>query len=68
MKLSKLAQAVGAALLAASLASAAVAQAPKMKMTTDIPASVMTPDKMETSIGTLEFNDGFPTEETAKKV
>ena len=68
MKLSKLAQAVGAALLAASLASAAVAQAPKMKMTTEIPANVVTPDTMETRIGTLNFVDGVPTKETAQKV
>ncbi len=40
---------------------------PKMKMTTDIPASITTPDKVETSIGTLEYFDGFPTPETAQK-
>ncbi len=34
---------------------------PKMKMTTDIPASVTAPDKVETSIGTLEYFDGVPT-------
>ena len=28
----------------------------------------MTPDKVETRIGTLEFFDGFPKEETVKKV
>ena len=37
------------------------AQPPKMKMTTDIPASITTPDKVKTSIGTLEFFDGVPT-------
>ena len=31
--------------------------APKMKMTTNIPASIMTPDKVETRIGTLNFFD-----------
>ncbi|MCY1058224.1 DUF1254 domain-containing protein [Nannocystis sp. SCPEA4] len=35
---------------------------------TEIPASILTPDRVETSIGTLEFFDGFPTEETARKV
>ena len=30
-----------------------------------IPASVMTPDKVETRVGTLEFFDGIPTKETA---
>jgi hypothetical protein len=40
---------------------------PRMKMTTEIPKSIMTPDKVETRIGTLEFFDGFPTEDTARK-
>ncbi len=30
-----------------------------------IPESIMTPDKVETRVGTLEFFDGIPTEETA---
>ncbi len=46
-----------------------VKEAPKTyKMTTQIPENVITPDVVETSIGTLKFNDGFPTEETAQKV
>ena len=44
-----------------------LAKPPKMKMTTDIPASITTPDKVKTRIGTLEFFDGFPTEATAQK-
>jgi len=32
---------------------------------TQIPESIMTPDKVETRIGTLEFFDGIPTKETA---
>ncbi len=40
---------------------------PKMKMTTPIPESLTTPDKVETRIGTLEFFDGFPTDATAQK-
>lgn len=35
---------------------------------TPIPESILTPDRVETSIGTLEFFDGFPTNETAQKV
>ena len=31
-----------------------------------IPASIMTPDKVETRIGTLEFFDGLPSKETAR--
>ncbi len=40
---------------------------PKMKMTTLLPESILTPDKVETSIGTLEYFDGFPTEATTQK-
>lgn len=40
----------------------------KPKMATDIPRSITTPDRVETRIGTLEFFDGFPTEETAQLV
>ena len=43
-------------------------QPPKMKMTTDIPASIKVPDVVETRFGTLRFEDGFPTEETAQKI
>lgn len=39
--------------VAASLASHAWAEAPKMKMTTEIPEGIETPDKLETIIGTL---------------
>ncbi|MEE9238656.1 MAG: DUF1254 domain-containing protein [Thermodesulfobacteriota bacterium] len=34
----------------------------------EILESISTPDKVETMIGTLEFFDGFPTEETVDKV
>jgi hypothetical protein len=43
-------------------------QVSKLKMTTDIPASVTTPDSVATSIGTLEFFDGVPTDGTVEKV
>ncbi len=39
-----------------------------MKMTTPIPAGVETPDKLETSIGTLTAVDGVPDVETTQKV
>ena len=35
---------------------------------TPIPSSIMTPDKIETRIGTLEFFDGVPTDKTAELV
>src|SRR5262245_4211155 len=40
----------------------------KMKMTTDIPPSITTPDSVETRIGTLKFFDGFPDKTTVEKV
>jgi hypothetical protein len=42
--------------------------APKMKMTTDIPAAITTPDEVETRLGTLHFFDGFPDDATVAKV
>lgn len=35
-------------------------------MTTEIPPSITTPDKVETSIGNLEFFDGVPTQRTVE--
>jgi hypothetical protein len=55
-------------LMAISLAASAWAKPPKMKMTIEIPASIKIPDVVESRIGTLRFEDGFPTEETAQKV
>jgi len=40
----------------------------KAKMTTDIPASIVTPEKLETSIGTLNFKSGFPDDATTSAV
>lgn len=39
-----------------------------MKMTTDIPVSITVPDKVKTSIGTLEYFDGVPTDKTVDTV
>jgi len=41
---------------------------PTPNYNTHIPAKIMTPDKVETRIGTLEFVDGIPTKETADLV
>ncbi len=41
---------------------------PQFKMTTDIPASITTPDSVETRLGTLKFFDGLPDEATVQKV
>ncbi len=41
---------------------------PTPNYNTKIPAKIMTPDRVETRIGTLEFFDGIPTKETAALV
>src|SRR5512137_1159448 len=38
------------------------------KMTTEIPAGILTPDTVVTRLGTLRFFDGFPDEATVQKV
>ncbi|MRG57805.1 DUF1254 domain-containing protein [Phyllobacterium sp. SYP-B3895] len=38
------------------------------QLTSDVPIEITTPDKVESSIGALEFKDGAPSAETAKKV
>ena len=57
-----------AILITVSLAGSLWAEPSKMKYTTKIPANVVTPDRTETRLGTLEFVDDVPTEETAQKV
>jgi len=60
MKLQSLSTMAVAAMAAISLAPAALADAPKMNMTTEIPASITAPAEVETSIGTLKYFDGVP--------
>src|SRR6516165_1668698 len=50
-------------LLSAFAASSAFAQ----KYKTEIPSAIVTPDKVETRLGTLNFFDGFPDKATAEK-
>ncbi|CAN7731533.1 DUF1254 domain-containing protein [Ensifer sp. 1H6] len=38
------------------------------KFMADVPASIQTPDTVETRIGTLKFSDGLPDQETVQKV
>ncbi len=40
--------------------------AKRYKMTTDMPAGVITPDRVETRLGTLRFFDGLPDEATVQ--
>ena len=56
-----------AGLVAASQTTFA-ANPPKMKMTTDIPASITAADTVETSIGTLKYFDGVPMNDTVETV
>jgi hypothetical protein len=53
----------------ALLAIQAVAQTPpKMKMTTEIPRDITTPNSVETRLGTLRYFDGLPDKATVEKV
>lgn len=42
--------------------------APRMKMTTDIPPGIASPDRVETRLGTLRFFDGFPDDTSIEKL
>ena len=44
------------------------AEAPRMKMTTETPEGIATPDRLDTSLGTLTSFDGVPDAETTQKV
>ncbi len=56
-----------AATAALTLTAVSATEIPK-GYNTPIPQSIMTPDSIETRIGTLEYFDGVPTVETAEKV
>ena len=58
--------AVPVVLAAALMTPTALAQEPTPGYNNKIPESIMTPDKVETRIGTLEFFDGIPTKKTAE--
>jgi hypothetical protein len=62
------AAAVSALAIVGALASvcASAADAPKFKA--DVPASILTPDSVQTRLGTLRFIDGAPDDATAKLV
>ena len=54
--------------MSASLALTTLAQDATPGYNHKIPEKIMTPDKVETRIGTLEFFDGMPTKATVEKV
>jgi hypothetical protein len=56
------------ALFAAGLLAPTAFAEPTPGYNNKIPESIMTPDKVETRIGTLEFFDGIPTKKTAALV
>ena len=57
-----------AGLIAITTVTTHAAQPPKLEMTTGIPATITVPDKVKTSIGTLDYFDGAPTGETVATV
>ena len=57
--------AVAAALHGTVTSQGAIAQEPTPGFNTKIPESILTPDTVETRVGTLEFFDGIPTKEAA---
>lgn len=54
--------------LCALLPFAGQAQKKIYKMTTEIPASIQIEDQIDSRIGTLEFEDGYPTAETGELI
>lgn len=50
------------------LGTASAETAPKMKMTTPIPNSIITPQSVDTRLGKLNFFDGFPDHATSEKI
>ena len=55
-------------IIALTSATVFAADAPKMKMTTNIPQEITTPDSVDTRLGKLRFFDGLPDEQTVKKL
>lgn len=56
------------AALMANVATTASAQTQTFRMTTPIAPGVATPDRLDTSIGTLNLIDGFPKPDTVEKI
>jgi hypothetical protein len=59
---------MAATLSAIAVAAATIAIAPHARAQQQTPASLSTPNKVETRIGTLEFKDGAPSRATLEKV
>ncbi len=68
MKSSRFLATFAALLTLICLATGVDAEKPTPGYNNAIPAEIMTPDRVETRIGTLEFFDGLPSRATAQKV
>ena len=68
MKIHRSATLASAAPLITAIGCSAVSEPPQMKMTTSIPTSLTAPDSVKTSIGTLQYFDGVPTDATVETV
>jgi len=55
------------AVIVGSLALPGWAASPKMKMTTTMPQGIVSPDRVKTRLGTLNFFDGFPDKASVEK-
>src|SRR5271166_4648105 len=55
-------------ILVATLLTLPCAQAQQYKMETPIPPGITTPDKVDTRLGTLKFEGGYPDAATVEKV
>lgn len=53
-------------ILMVSVTTVCASDSAPMKMTTSIPSEITTPDKVETRLGTLNFNNGMPDKATIK--
>ncbi|ABV87899.1 DUF1254 domain-containing protein [Shewanella pealeana] len=67
-KLNLKSAAVSIALLLGLSSQVVAEEPPTPGYNNKIPNSIMTPNKVKTSIGTLEFHDGAPTVETSRKI
>ena len=68
MKITTLKTLATALVCTLAAATAEAQTAPKMEMTMDIRPGIVSPDKVETRLGTLNFIDGFPDDASVAKL
>ncbi len=65
----RIAEQLSIVVVAMLIASTAHAQTtPRMKMSTELPPGIASPDKVETRLGSLSFFDGFPDDASVEKL